>query len=100
LWLAVREWKGLAWIETRYEDTVSSLETEGGRATRFLGLEWHEGQARHYESNCEKPVLSTNYTDVTQPVYARSVGRWRHYEKYLEPVQSALAPYVRIFGYR
>jgi Flp pilus assembly protein TadD len=99
LWLAVREWKGLVWLETRYEDTVADLRKEGSRVTQFLGLPWHENQSRFYESNREKTVMSTNYTDVTQPVYTRSMGRWRAYEKHLVPVLPALEPYCKMFGY-
>ena len=40
VWLAVRQWEGLAWMETRYEDIVADLQKEGGRVTKFLGLEW------------------------------------------------------------
>ena len=99
VWLAVREWEGLNWLETRYEDIVADMRKEGSRVTEFLGLQWHENQAKYYEKNREKPVMSTNYSDVTQPVYNRSVGRWRVYEKQLAPILSALEPYCRKFGY-
>ncbi len=99
VWLAVREWEGLLWMETRYEDIVADLQKEGSRVTKFLGLEWHENQARFYEKNRQKPILSTNYTDVTKPVYTRSVGRWRAYEKYLAPIWPVLEPYCKKFGY-
>lgn len=99
VWLAIREWEGLNWMETRYEDIVADLKKEAGRVTKFLGLEWHENQAMFHEKNREKPVMSTNYNDVTQPVYARSVGRWRAYEKHLAPVLPILEPYCRLFGY-
>ncbi|HZV34870.1 MAG TPA: sulfotransferase, partial [Verrucomicrobiae bacterium] len=49
LWLIVREWEGLAWLETRYEDIVVDLEKEGRRVTEFLGVEWSEAQARYHE---------------------------------------------------
>jgi len=99
VWLAVREWEGLNWLETRYEDIVADMRKEGSRVTEFLGLQWHENQAKYYEKNREKPVMSTNYSDVTQPVYKRSVGRWRVYEKQLAPILPMLEPYCRKFGY-
>jgi len=99
VWLAVREWEGLAWMETRYEDIVADLPGEGSRVTSFLGLDWHENQARYHERNREKTVMSNNYSAVTQPVYKRSVGRWRAYEKQLAPVLPMLEPYCRKFGY-
>src|ERR1041385_690111 len=36
IWLAVREWDGFTWVETRYEDTVQDMEKEGRRVTEFL----------------------------------------------------------------
>ncbi len=100
VWLAVRAWEGLAWMETRYEDIVADMEKEGRRVTGFLGLEWHENQARYYERNRQKAVMSNNYSDVTQPVYQRSVGRWRAYEQQLAPILPKLAPYCEILGYK
>src|SRR6266446_4151676 len=99
IWLAVREWEGFAWIETRYEDTVANMEKEGRRVTEFLGQSWQESQARIYEKSRTKQMYSPTYQDVTRPVYNRSVGRWRAYEKYLAPVLPALEPYCRKFGY-
>jgi tetratricopeptide (TPR) repeat protein len=99
VWLAVREWTSLTWMETRYEDVVADLPKEGARVTKFLGLEWHENQTRFFESNLEKPVMSTNYHDVSQPVYKRAVGRWQVYEKHLAPVFPVLEPFCQTFGY-
>ena len=99
LWLAVREWEGFAWIETRYEDIVADMEKEGRRVTEFLGLNWHEDQARFHEKSRKKQFYSPTYQDVTRPVYRRSVARWCAYEKYLAPIFPALEPYCRKFGY-
>jgi tetratricopeptide (TPR) repeat protein len=99
VWLAVREWEGLHWLETRYEDIVADLQKEGGRVTKFLSLEWHENQAQFHQRNREKPILSTNYSEVTKPVYSRSVGRWRVYEKQLAPALQLLESYCKKFGY-
>jgi tetratricopeptide (TPR) repeat protein len=99
IWLAVREWDGFAWLEVRYEDTVANLEKEGRRVTEFLGLAWCESQARFYEKSRTKQLYSPTYQDVTRPVYNRSVGRWRAYEKYLAPILPTLEPYCRKFGY-
>lgn len=99
IWLAVREWEGFAWIETRYEDTVTEMEKEGRRVTEFLGLTWHEDQARFFEKSRTKQFYSPTYQDVTRPIYARSVARWHAYEKHLAPILPALAPYCKMFGY-
>ena len=99
VWLAVRQWEGLAWTETRYEDVVADLEKEGRRVTEFLGLGWDEAQGRFHEKSSKKQMYSPTYHDASQPVYARSVARWRAYEKYLGPILPILEPYCRALGY-
>jgi len=99
IWLAVREWPGFAWIETRYEDVVADLPKEGRRVTEFLGLAWHSDQERYYEKSGAKQLYSPTYQDVTRPVYQSSVARWRAYEKHLAPILPALEPFCGAFGY-
>jgi len=99
VWLRVRELGGFDWIESRYEDVVADLETEGRKVTEFLGLKWHADQARSYETARRKVLYAPTYHDVTQPVYQRAMGRWEHYAVALAPVQERLAPYCRAFGY-
>jgi len=98
IWLAVREWPGFAWLETRYEDLVADLPKEGRRVTGFLGLEWHPDQERFYEKSAAKQLYSPTYQDVTRPVYQRSVARWRAYEKHLAPILPVLEPFCRLWG--
>jgi Flp pilus assembly protein TadD len=99
VWLAVRQWEGFAWIETRYEDTVADLTQEGRRVTEFLGLSWHKDQARFHEKSSQKQMYSPTYHDASQPVYARAVSRWRAYEKHLGAIQPILEPFLRALGY-
>jgi hypothetical protein len=97
VWLAVREWEGFDWIETKYEDITANLESEGCRVTRFIGLEWDERQKEFYEASKRKKLYSPTYHDVTRPVYRGSVGRWRHYEKYFKSALPILEPYCRAY---
>ena len=99
VWLAVRQWEGLAWTETRYEDIVADLEKEGRGVTEFLGLSWDPAQTRFHEKSSQKQMYSPTYRDASQPVYTRSVARWRAYEKHLGPILPILEPYCRAFGY-
>lgn len=99
IWLAVRKWEGLSCIETRYEDIVANLESEGRRVTDFLGLTWQEAQAQFHEKSSQKQIYSPTYHDASQPVYVRSVSRWRFYEKHLTPVLPMLEPYCQALGY-
>jgi tetratricopeptide (TPR) repeat protein len=99
VWLRLRELGGFDWIESRYEDMVADVDKEGRRVTEFLGLKWHERQARSHETARRKVLYAPTYHDVTQPVYKRAIGRWERYATMLAPVQPKLAPYCRAFGY-
>jgi Flp pilus assembly protein TadD len=99
VWLRMRELSGFEWIETRYEDVVANLESEGKRVTEFLGLSWHPKQANHHESASRKILFAPTYNDAAKPVHTRAVGRWQNYAEALAPVQQRLAPYYRAFGY-
>jgi len=99
VWLRMRELGGFEWMETRYEDVVADVESEGRRVTEFLGLSWHPQQAAFPETNRKKFVLSPTYNDATRPIYQRAVGRWKHYAGALAPVQERLAGYCRAFNY-
>ena len=100
IWLAVRQWEGFAWTEVRYEDMVQETERHGRRVTEFLGLTWEESQAKFYEKSRRKQFYSPTYQDVTRPIYHKSIGRWRAYEKHLAPILPALQRYVELFGYQ
>lgn len=99
IWRQFRERVASPWLEVRYEDTVRNLEHEARRALEFLGLPW-EPQVLSYRDRLKsKAVSSPTYEAVSQPLYTSSIGRWRHYEKYLEPWLSVLQPSIEAFGY-
>ena len=46
-----------------------------------------------------KRVNSPSYEAVAQPIYTRAIGRWKNYERLLEPALARLEPLIREFGY-
>ena len=46
-----------------------------------------------------RPVVTASKWQVRQSLFGSSVGRWRHYQKYLEPYLYLLEPFVKAFGY-
>jgi len=98
-------WRTLApmlsghYLEIKYEDMVEDLESVARRTLGFLGVPWDARVLEFNEHARKKMVLSPTYADVTQPVYKRARGRWRHYQKYLEPHLEKLEPFVKAFGY-
>ncbi len=87
------------WLEVRYEDMVNDLESAARQVLNFLGVTWDEHVLRFDEHARQKLVRSPTYVDVTKPVFKTAVGRWRNYQKYLEPYLEKLEPFVKMFGY-
>lgn len=84
-WRSVLE---LPLLEIRYEDLVAEPHTWIPRLVEFCGLEWDEKCMRFHET---RRVVNTPSTEqVREPLYSRSVGRWRHYAEQLEPLRSWL----------
>lgn len=89
-----------AWLEIRYEDSVASLETVSRRVLAFLEVPWDEEVLRFHEHARRQPLRSPSYADVTKPVFQTAVGRWRNYQKYLEPWLAKLDPFMKAYGYK
>ena len=99
-WLKMRDLVAVPWCEIRYEDTVADLESQARKALDTLGLAWNSQVLGYRERLLKsKQVTSPTYEAVAQPIYTGAVGRWRHYERLLEPVLKTLEPFIREFGY-
>lgn len=99
VWLAIKPMLQNPWLEVRYEDMVDDLESMARETLGFLRVPWDDRVLGFDEHAREKIVRSPTYADVAKPVYKSAMGRWRHYQKYLEPHLEKLAPFVKAFGY-
>jgi len=99
IWRRFREAIASPWLEVRYEDTVRDLEREARRSLEFLGLPWEAQVLEYRERLKDKAVSSPTYEAVSKPLYTTSIGRWKHYARYFEPLVPILEPSVRAFGY-
>ncbi|MGH7990699.1 MAG: sulfotransferase family protein, partial [Limisphaerales bacterium] len=87
------------YLEVRYEDMVEDLESVARKVLNFLGVSWDARVLGFDEHARKKMVRSPTYAEVTKPVYKGAVGRWRNYQKYLEPHLEKLEPFIKAFGY-
>jgi tetratricopeptide (TPR) repeat protein len=99
LWRAAAPCLGGSYMEVRYEDVVADLEGVSRRALEYLGAGWDERVLRFNEYAGSKLVRSPTYNAVAKPISKGAVGRWRNYQKYLEPHLDTLAPLLKAFGY-
>lgn len=85
--------------EVRYEDVVADLEGAARALCSFLGVSFEASMLDYRKTALSRHIATPSARQVIQPLYNRSVGRWRRYEKELEPVLPVLTPWVERFGY-
>ena len=72
----------------RYESLVDAFEPAVAELLEFCGVQFEE-QCLHFHET-ERQVKTPSASQVRQPIYKNSVGRWRRYECELEPLRLAL----------
>jgi tetratricopeptide (TPR) repeat protein len=75
-------------IEVHYEDVVDDLPAQARRMVEWLGLPWDEACLNFHET--KRVVRTASLSQVRQPIYATSKGRWRRYAPYLGPLLEEL----------
>jgi tetratricopeptide (TPR) repeat protein len=75
-------------LDVHYEELVEDVEGVARRIVAHCGLEW-DPRCLSYQEN-DRPVRTASATQVRQPVYKSSVGRWRPYRTFLAPLLQEL----------
>ncbi len=77
-------------LTVQYEDVVADFATQVRRLLEFCELPWEDACLRFYES--DRPVRTPSSEQVRQPIYDRSVGHWRNYERHLGELLPVIEP--------
>ena len=75
-------------IDVRYEDLVTRPEETINRLLASLGIEWDARCLDFHKSR--RLVATASQFQIRKPLYTTSIGRWRHFERQLEPLVRAL----------
>ncbi len=78
----------LRMMDIGYEELIDDQEGESRRLIDFLGLPWDDACLEFH--NTRRAVRTASNWQVRQPIYSKSVGRWRAYEKFLDPLKQTL----------
>ena len=85
---------------SRYEDLVADTAGRTRQIAEFLGLDDAASMLRFDARAREKGYIATpSYTQVTEPINARSIDHWLRYREYFEPVLPILEPMMAHWGY-
>ena len=86
--------------EVRYETLVTEFESEVRATAAFLGLAWTDAMLAPGEHARSKGFISTpSYSQVVQPIHARSISRWKDYDQRFAEVIPQVQPYLERWGY-
>lgn len=75
-------------IEVDYEAVVDDLEGQAQRLIDFIGLPWNDACLAFHETR--RIVRTASVSQVRQPIYTTSKGRWHEHAAHLGPLLEAL----------
>jgi tetratricopeptide (TPR) repeat protein len=88
----MEHWRGVVppgvVLDVRYEELVADFELQARRIVAHCGLEWDPACLAFYKT--ERLVRTASVTQVRQPIYQSSVGRWRPSAGELQPLLDGL----------
>ena len=88
----------LRYLPVRYEELVGAQEAGVRRMLDFVGAPFDPACLAFHENR--RYARTASYAQVAEPLYDRSVFRYRHYLRHLEPVLPILRPAIEKLGYR
>jgi hypothetical protein len=77
-----------AYREVHYEDLAQQPEAIARSLCSFLELDWEPGMLTFHRQ--ATPSVTASATQVRQPIYRSSVGKWQHYKDHLALLLQAL----------
>lgn len=87
-------------FEWRYESVVEDFSANVERLGDFLEL-GDTAPLRAFSEHAKRKgfITTPSYSQVVQPVYKSSIGRWRRYREYFEPILPLLQPAMDHWNY-
>ena len=79
-------------MELHYENLVANQREETERLIKFLDLPWEEDCMQFHKS--KRVAKTISYDQVNKKMYKTSSGRWKNYEKHLDPLMDIVSDYI------
>jgi hypothetical protein len=87
----------LNYLSIRYEQLVANEESSVRMILAFIGEDYHSSCLNFHENR--RYARTASYAQVTEPLYDRSVYRYRNYLRQLRSALSILQPTIESLGY-
>jgi tetratricopeptide (TPR) repeat protein len=76
----------------RHEDLIANPEVKIRWLLEACGLKWDENCLRFHQT--KRPVRTASVAQVREPIFTRSLDRWRKYADHLGPLFEAMGPFA------
>ena len=84
----------------KYEDLVLNFKKSVSNLLNFLDLAWSNEVSEFYKKSQNRGMISTpSYNQVNQPLYSKSIGRWKNYENELYAAKLHLEKWIKKYDY-
>ncbi|MBN8607222.1 MAG: sulfotransferase [Caulobacterales bacterium] len=83
----------------RYEDVVADVEGAARALTQFLGVAFEPSMLDFRSTALKRDINTPSARQVIEPLYKRSIQRWRRYAQDLAPALPILNAWAARFGY-
>ena len=101
LWTIYRDVFSINCHFIKYEDLVTDFEKTTKEIFKFLKIDWSDNTKNFYMTAKKRLNISTpSYNQITSPLYSRSIGRWKNYEKEFKGLKNILDPWLDEFNYK
>jgi len=87
----MKHWKqvlSIPIIDVSYENLVANQENISRELIEYCDLDWSDECLSFHKT--KRLVTTASYDQVREPIYKKSVSRWKNYEAHIEPLRKAL----------
>ena len=85
---------------SKYEDLVDHFEESVLHILNHLNLDWSDNIRNYRDTAINGRLIRTpSSSQVVQPIYNSSIGRWRNYERHFLKHMNKLNPWIDYFKY-
>ena len=100
LWEIYKSKFSLDFHTIKYEDLISNFRGSVSNLLKFLNLSWSDEVSEFYKTSEKRGIIATpSYNQVNQPLYSKSIGRWKNYKNELIEGKQYLESWIKKYDY-
>ena len=100
LWLTYVEKFPIKVHSIKYEQIVQNFDDSISELLSFLELDWSSNVREYYKTAENRGIINTpSYRQINQPLYNKSIGRWKNYKDEFSDFKNILDKWTQKFNY-